>query len=189
MRADAIRNRKRLLEVAEGLFTAKGPNVEMDEIAEAAAVGVGTIYRHFATKEALVQAIVVGPIEELIEEAAALANARDAGDAFFTFFASLVQRATAKHHLADAFSKSGRVHYGTPAELESRRRRFRAAFGVLLERAQQAGAVRADIRTPELVALVNGAFPYLQRDGGDRKAGRRLLAFIVDALAKRARPR
>lgn len=188
MRADAIRNRKRVLQVAERLFLVKGADVEMDEIAAAAGIGVGTVYRHFPTKEALVQAVVVGPIEELINEATALAKAPEAGAAFFTFFTSLVEIATAKHHVMAAFSKSGRVH-GTPAELQSRRTRFREALGLLLQRAQDAGAVRANVRTPELVALVNGAFPYLQRDGGGREAHHRLLSFIIEGLSTGGRSR
>src|SRR5258707_688175 len=99
MRADAVRNRQKLLSVAEELFTTKGVGVEMDEIAAAADLGVGTIYRHFATKEALIEAIVVGPVEELIAEARELATAANPGDAFFEMFAKLVNFATKKHHL------------------------------------------------------------------------------------------
>lgn len=183
MRADAARNRKRVFDVAERLFTQKGLAVEIDEIAEAAGVGVGTIYRHFATKDALVRAVFAIPIEDLIERAKSLAGAPDPGAAFFTFFDELVALATAKHRLVDALSKSGEAVIGTPAEIASRHARFRAAFEVLLTRAQRAGTVRRDVGAPEIVALVNGAFPYLQRSGGTREEHVRLLRFIVDGLA------
>lgn len=183
MRADAIRNRQKLLDVAERLFTTKGASTEMDEIAREAGVGVGTIYRHFATKELLLREIVVGPIEALIDRAGALRDAPDPGAAFFELFDELVELATAKHQLVEVFSQGSRVAIGTPEEVQSRHARFRAAFSVLLERAQAAGAVRRDIGVSELVAIVNGAFPYLRRAGGTRKEHLRLLAFVVDGLA------
>ncbi len=184
MRADAARNRARLLTVAEELFTQRGPSVEMDEIADAAGVGVGTIYRHFATKEALFAAIVIAPIEALIDEARSLANAPDAGAAFYGLFEKLAGLASAKHHLIAAFARAGQAPpAGTPAEIASRRDRFHDAFGKLLKRAQRAGAVRTDVRVAELVAIINGAFPYLERGGAGRAAHRRLLALVEDALA------
>lgn len=184
MRADAARNRAKLLEVAEELFTTKGPAVEMDEIAAAAGIGVGTIYRHFATKDALLEAIVVAPIEALIEEARSLASASDPGEAFYALFERLVELATSKHHLIATFANAGHAaHVGTRDEIASRHDRFRDAFGKLLVRAQRAGAVRRDVHVDELVAIVNGAFPYLERSGSGRAAHHRLLALIEDALA------
>ena len=184
MRADAVRNRQKLLSVAEELFTTKGVGVEMDEIAAAAGLGVGTIYRHFATKEALIEAIVVGPVEELIAEARELATAANPGDAFFEMFAKLVNLAAKKHHLLSEVGHAGLAPtYGTATQVAARRDRFRAAFSKLLERAQAAGAVRRDVRVPELVALINGAFPHLARDRAGREAHRRLLALVLQGLA------
>jgi AcrR family transcriptional regulator len=184
MRADAVRNRAKVLAVAERLFDTKGIAVEMDEIAGAAGLAVGTIYRHFPTKEALVEAVVVTPIEELIEEARALARHPDPSAAFYSLFEKLVELASAKHHLIAAFVRAGHsAPVGTPGELASRHDRFHDAFGKLLVRAQSAGAVRPDIRVPELVAIINGAFPYLERDRAGRAAHRRLLTVIEDALS------
>lgn len=184
MRADAVRNRQKLLSVAEKLFTKKGADVEMDEIAAEAGLAVGTIYRNFATKEALLEAIVVGPIEELIAEAHSLADASEPGEAFFAIFRKLVSLASAKHHLVAEFASAGlAATYGSADAVASRRDRFRKVFGKLLERAQAAGAVRADIRVPELFAIVNGAFTYLARDQAGRAAHRRLLALVLRAVA------
>jgi AcrR family transcriptional regulator len=189
MRLDAVRNRQKLLDVAERLFSIRGAEVEMDEIAAAAGVGVGTIYRHFDTKLALVQAIVLASFEDLIARAQASARASDPGVAFFEFFELLALHAAAKHNLIEAFARAGNVQIGTPAELAGRRKRFRTAFGRLLERAQVAGAVRRDVEVGELVALVNGAFTYLERDGGTEEAKQRLLALVRRAIAVPGRGR
>lgn len=183
MRADAAKNRAKLLAVAEHLFDARGPSVEMDEIAAAASVAVGTIYRHFPTKAALVEAVVVSPIEGLIAETQRRARDADPGAAFFDLFGNLVALARSKHHLVASLVETGEE---TPVEtaraMASRRDRFRAAFGKLLARAQRAGAVRPDVRVPEIVAIVHGAFPYLERDCESPAAHRRLRAWIEGSL-------
>jgi AcrR family transcriptional regulator len=184
MRVDAVRNRKKLLEVAERLFTTHGVAVEMDEIAAAADLGVGTIYRHFATKDALVQAIIVGPVEELIEKARSLARAPDPGAAFHEIYGDLVELATTKHRLIAELTRAGHPpSYGSAGDIASRHDRFRAAFTVLLERAQRAGAVRRGVRIAELIAVAHGAFPYLERDGDSHAARKRLLDLVLRALA------
>jgi AcrR family transcriptional regulator len=182
MRADAIRNRKKLLDVAERLFTLHGDAAEMDDIARAAGIGVGTIYRHFATKDLLLREIIVRPIEALIERAEALEDAVNSGAAFFEFFDALVVLANAKHRLIDTLSSGSRTTFGTSAEIQARQGRFRAAFGVLLRRAQAVGAVRGGIGVAEIVAIVNGAFPYLRRYGGTREEHDRLVTFVVEGL-------
>jgi AcrR family transcriptional regulator len=183
MRADAAKNRAKLLAVAERLFHTRGVSVEMDEIAAEAGVAVGTIYRHFPTKAALVEAVIVTPIEALIAEAHQRASAPDPGAAFFELFEKLVGLARAKHHLVASFVETGKAApMGVTREIVSRRVRFRAAFGKLLAHAQRAGAVRRDIRVPEIIAIVNGAFPYLERDGGSPAAHGRLLKWIEGSL-------
>src|SRR5580704_7958811 len=78
LRVDARQNRERVLDVAKAVFSAEGLDVPIDEIARRAGLGVGTLYRHFPTKGALFQAIVLGRMEHLVEEARALAEAPDA---------------------------------------------------------------------------------------------------------------
>jgi AcrR family transcriptional regulator len=82
-RSDSIRNRARILEAAERVFGSEGLAVPIDEIAERAGVGVGTIYRHFPTKEALFEAIVLSHFERLVHTARSLATAEDAVAALF----------------------------------------------------------------------------------------------------------
>jgi AcrR family transcriptional regulator len=183
MRTDAAKNRAKLLTVAEHLFLTHGVSVGMDEIADEAGVAVGTIYRHFPTKAALVEAVIVEPIEALIAEAHRRSHTPDPGAAFFEFLEKLVALARAKHHLIASFVETGKAApTGGTREVVSRRVRFRTAFAKLLARAQRAGAVRPDVRVPEIIAIVNGAFPYLDREDGGTAAHRRLLAWIEGSL-------
>src|SRR3954447_4416845 len=81
-RADARRNRQRVLEAAESAFAGEGISVPIDEIARRAGVGAGTVYRHFPTKDALLHAILAIRVERMTEEAHAAARAPDPGAAF-----------------------------------------------------------------------------------------------------------
>src|SRR5215467_9547609 len=90
LRADAARNRTRVLEVAYDTFAAEGLSVPIDEIARRAGVGAGTVYRHFPTKDSLFQAIVLTRHERMTAQARQLASARDPGAAFLDFLAALV---------------------------------------------------------------------------------------------------
>jgi len=91
LRADARRNRDRVLEAARTSFGAEGSDVSLDEIARRAGVGAGTVYRHFPTKEALFEAVVFDRMEELVEEACALSDDPDPGRAFSSFVERLAR--------------------------------------------------------------------------------------------------
>ena len=91
LRADAARNRARVLEVAYETFAQEGLSVPIDEIARRAGVGAGTVYRHFPTKEALFRAIVASRLQRLIDSATPLLEGDDPGAAFFAFLALLVE--------------------------------------------------------------------------------------------------
>ncbi|HTV12245.1 MAG TPA: TetR/AcrR family transcriptional regulator [Acidimicrobiales bacterium] len=151
MRSDARRNVARVLEAAEEVFASEGIGVPVDVIAERAGVGVGTLYRHFPTKEALFEAIVVHRLEALIERARELADAPDPGEALFAFVGEIAKMATEKRDLLDELARAGvdsmALHAEAKAELES-------TFGALLGRAQAAGDVRPDITAPEIGALL-----------------------------------
>ena len=102
LRADARRNRQRLLEVAYQVFAAEGLAVPIDEIARRAGVGAGTVYRHFPTKEALFRAIVVDRVTRLVEQAHAAAGSPDPGEAFFGYFLALIDEGASNRVMADA---------------------------------------------------------------------------------------
>src|ERR1700730_6420719 len=90
LRADAVRNRARLLEVAYETFAAEGLSVPVDEIARRAGVGAGTVYRHFPTKEALFQAVIQDRMQRLVDDGYALLESAGPGEALFSFLRSMV---------------------------------------------------------------------------------------------------
>ncbi|HEX3793000.1 MAG TPA: TetR/AcrR family transcriptional regulator [Acidimicrobiales bacterium] len=153
LRADALRNRTRVLEAAEAVFAAEGLSVPVDVIAEKAGVGVGTLYRHFPTKEKLFEAILVARITEITEVARARLNVGDAGAAFFGFLEYLVGEAVLKRDLIMALADAGVEFEVAVAPVKEE---MGDAVAALLRAAQDAGAVRADVE-PEVVMSLIGA--------------------------------
>jgi len=154
LRADARRNRQQLLAAAEAVFAEEGLNVPVDDIARRAGVGVGTLYRHFPTKEALFEAVIVTHLEHLADEAVAMADSDDPGEALFGYLRRLSEEATAKRDLFDALTGAG---INVKDRASGTKERLEQAADVLLRRAQDAGAVRPDVSLEELVGLVMGA--------------------------------
>jgi AcrR family transcriptional regulator len=153
LRADARRNRARILAVAVDAFATEGLSVPVQEIARRAGVGTGTVSRHFPTKEALFEAILLSRAGQLTEEATRLLDAADPGAAFFGFFARLIAEGAANLGLAEALTGAG-------YDLDEATRRDgvdpMSALARLLARAQQAGAVRPDVDAADVKALIGG---------------------------------
>ncbi|HEU5434463.1 MAG TPA: TetR/AcrR family transcriptional regulator [Thermomicrobiales bacterium] len=178
-RADARRNRARLLAAAAELFAAEGSGVPIGEIARRAGVGVGTVYRHFPTKELLFAAVVRERLERLAAEARVLLAADDPGEAFFAFFRSLVEGGAAKKDLSDALAGAGIDIASHTGDLASE---VRDALAKLLLRAQRAGAVRADIAAADLYALLAGVLLAMDQRRGDVALRDRIIAVVADGL-------
>ena len=172
LRADAARNREKVLRAARDAFAESGYGVPLDEIAVRAGVGPGTVYRHFPTKEALFEAVVAARLQDLVADARGRADSGDPGSAFFGFLGRIAAESAAKRDLPDAISIEG-----------SLRDELNAALDLLLQRAQRAGAVRADVRTPDLIVLLKGLFASLANVSDP---ARRDLVFAV--LADGLRP-
>jgi AcrR family transcriptional regulator len=183
LRADAARNRQRVLEVAREVFAAEGLAVPIDEIAKRAGLGVGTLYRHFPTKEALLEAILVSRMEEVTEDARASAEGPDHGAAFFEFLGRMGEGHAAKKDLMEALSRAGFDLQRAAAV----KKEMVKAIDHLVERAKEAGAVRADAAVPEILALVSAAFSAMDRYGGDARARERMFTIICDGLRPPAR--
>ncbi|WP_280363890.1 TetR/AcrR family transcriptional regulator [Nocardia wallacei] len=153
MRADARRNRDLVLATARDMLSAEGLSVSFDEIARRAGVGVGTVYRHFPTREALYEAVLRGRLEQFVEDAQGLAAAdADPGRTFLDYFTRLVGEVALNQALCET------LETGTEAIVsEEVRDQFRAQFATLLRRAQHAGTVRSDLDTADAMDLLVGA--------------------------------
>ncbi len=152
LRADAVRNRARILDAAEVVFASEGIEAPVDDIAEKAGVGVGTLYRHFPNKEKLCEAILIERLKSLTEDAHALADADDPVAAFFSFLQHFVELGVSKRHLIDAVMGAG-LDFEKAAEPV--KKELQEAVGVLLRRAQDAGAVREDVTPIGVVSLIS----------------------------------
>lgn len=151
LRADARRNRDRILAVADDVFGAGGEAASTEEVARRAGVGIGTVFRHFPTKQSLLEAVFAARLEDLHDRALSLVDADDAGVAFFDFFRHAVQTAPGKLSIAGASVDAG---VDIAAAVRDRHTAVRSAFGDLLKRAQAAGAVRPDVDLPEVYAVL-----------------------------------
>jgi AcrR family transcriptional regulator len=178
LRADARRNRALLLEAAERVVAARGVSASTEEVARAAGVGVGTLFRHFPTKEALLEAVYRARLGRLAEQARELATAADAGAAFFDFFRRVVAQSTSKVAIADALAEVGIDVRTSAAEAGHD---LSDALTTLLVRAQHAHAVRPDIGIADLMAVLVGASRAVEHAATDDVRGR-LIDIVLDGL-------
>jgi AcrR family transcriptional regulator len=179
LRADARRNRDRVLDAARAAFGAEGSEASLDEIARRAGVGAGTVYRHFPTKEALFEAVVIDRMGELIQEAQALLVDPDPGRAFASFVERLGREGALKRDLVEALANDGIRLQLAEAPMV---RALIAALDDLLRRAQGAGAVRSDISVDDVVALLTGAAYAICHSRADDERTGRLLTIMYDGL-------
>ena len=185
LRADARRNRDQLLQVAAEAFAADGLQVPLDEIARRAGLGPGTLYRHFPAKEALIEAVVHERLRALLDDARARAASTDPGAALFGFMDRLVAEARAKQDLVDALA---RAEVDITAGVSETAADIRDAVGVLLARAQRAGAVRRDIGTAELMALLSGLMSAVRAPSARQADSGLMLAVLRTGLSPRPTP-
>ncbi|MGI5160232.1 TetR/AcrR family transcriptional regulator [Microbispora sp. CA-102843] len=179
-RADAQRNRERILKAAEAVLARDGMSASVRAVAQEAGVGLGTIYRHFPTQEALYQAVIVDRTRRLLAEADT--PSPDPGTAFFTFLDRIVVDAARKKTAADLLAGAGVDPKAGTADVS---RDMRQAIERLLTAAQEAGAVRPDLRMPELLALLSGACLAAERNQWSDELRRRTLAVLFDGLRPR----
>jgi AcrR family transcriptional regulator len=177
LRADAARNRARVLEVAYDTFAAEGMSVPIDEIARRAGVGAGTVYRHFPTKEDLFRAVAEDRIQRIVNEGRSLAQGEAPGDALFVFLRSVVLHWGATDRvLTDALS-GGEIDVETT--MPETEEAFLQVLGDLLRAAQVAGTVRSDVGVRDVKALLVGCFAI---QGVNPEAAERLTEVVLDGL-------
>jgi AcrR family transcriptional regulator len=180
LRADAARNRERVLRVAYQAFAAEGLAVPVDEIARRAGVGPGTIYRHFPTKDALYIAVVEHRVYEMIEQGRHLLTSGDPGEALFAFLRAMtLEWGASDHVLIDALAGWGIDVHTVAPEAD---RAARALLAELLSAGQAAGTVRSDLGVPDLKAILVGC----QAIGAyDSDLAARATAVVTDGLRPR----
>ncbi len=174
MRADARRNYQRLLAAAGEAFAERGADdVSLEEIARRAGVGIGTLYRHFPTRQALLEAVYRDQVDALEVRVAELLQSDSPGAALADWLAALMAFGKAKRSLTTAMLDS---------ELLSSCKEFlHGATDALLARAQQAGAVRADVRGADVMRLTHAV--SLAADlGQDPGQAERMLALVLGGV-------
>jgi AcrR family transcriptional regulator len=173
LRADARRNRERILEAGRTAFVERGEDVQMDEIAQLSGVGVGTLYRHFPTKEALVMELVNQSVRTCIVSTEQALEQEDAWTAVEWLVRDHARNMTNNRGLRDALVGI-KFSDGNPWDDSE----LRAGAAAVIERAQEAGAMRADITVDDWQALMCGLSAAIAY-GGDAE---RLVEFALAGL-------
>jgi len=180
-RADAVRNRDRVLEAARTVFSAGGPEASLEAVAKTAGVGIGTLYRHFPTREALFDAVYRREVQQLADLAKRLEEEAEPTEALRQWMRSFVKFVATKKGmsaaLAFAVSKdSDLISYSS--DLLTR------AVGQLLSRAGAAGDIRDDVSPEDLLRALVGMC-YMHERPGWQKNVLRLADVFVDGLRSR----
>lgn len=178
LRADAERNRRRVLEVADKVFTEEGLGVPIDEIARRAELGVGTLYRHFPTKEALFTAILVRRVEQTMADAIALLERDPEGDEVLMFLANLAAGSGRKKDFFDALASAG----ADLTEYGKLKQECHVHLDKLLGRAQDRGSIRRDVTMKEIFALMAGTCGALETHGIAMEERTRMMSILFDGL-------
>jgi AcrR family transcriptional regulator len=181
LRADAQRNRERLLEVAVRAFSHDGPDVPLATIAKDAGVGIGTLYRHFPTREALVEAAYRNELARLCAAAPELLATSAPAAALRVWMDRFVDYMTTKRGMADAL-RAVIASGGNP--YEQSRTRLVDAINMLLEAGSAAGVLRSDVAPEDVLASLSGVSLAAGEPAQRAQAGR-----LLDLLMAGLQPR
>jgi AcrR family transcriptional regulator len=174
-RSDAQQNRERILEVAKRAFTRDGAATSLDDIAKQAGVGAGTLYRHFPTRDALIEAVYRSEVEKLATAAHEFAAAMSPVEALRAWLLLFVDYVAAKHIIAPALNSVA----GGPTKLyEGSRSLVQGAIEELVKRAKKSGDVRRDIDASDLLRAVIGV-SYVSSGGDWRQSAKRLVEILI----------
>ncbi|MGV9613996.1 TetR/AcrR family transcriptional regulator [Nocardia xishanensis] len=177
-RADARRNRARVLAAAEQVFGDQGVAGSTEEIARRAGVSVGTVFRHFPTKQELLAAIVKDLLRRLGEEADRLLRDGDPATALFTFFAHLVAEAAERKTIVELLAG-----VGTAVPIDGAIGGFADTLARLLVKAQAAGTVDRGVTADDVLALLISTTQGAVRGGWDSDRRQRVLSIVFAGLA------
>ncbi|MBA8990893.1 AcrR family transcriptional regulator [Curtobacterium pusillum] len=185
LRADAARNRELILQTARKCFAERGISVTLNDIAHEAGVGVGTVYRRFADKDSLIEALLATKFEALNDAAARAAEEIDPREALRVYLMGVFEFRARDRALADAIVRAGTSRPSIVQE----RDRLEAQVTEIIHRAEQAGVVRVgfDYRDLPLLTTMLGAVADATRDT-DPDAWRRYAQVLIDGVMPPAAP-
>jgi AcrR family transcriptional regulator len=186
-RADAVRNRERVLEAAKVVFSAGGPDASLEAVAQTAGVGIGTLYRHFPTREALFEAVYRREVQQLADLAEQLKHKAEPVEALRQWMRSNVRFVATKKGMSAALALAAYKN----SELYSYSfDQLTRAVGALLDRAIASGEIRDDISAADLIRALVGMC-YMHDQPGWQTSVLRLLDVFIDGLRARStrRPR
>jgi AcrR family transcriptional regulator len=181
LRTDAVRNRDRVLEAAKAVFSEGGPEASLEAVARHAGVGIGTLYRHFPTREALYEAVYRREVDQLVELAAQLETQQPPVEALREWMRAGVGFMATKKGMAAALALA--AHKSSELVAYSIDR-LTGALDELLQRAVAAGELRSDINAEDLLRTLVGMC-YVQDGPGWQPAVRRLVDVFIDGLRLR----
>jgi len=177
-RADAVRNRERVLAAAKAVFSGGGRDASLEAVARDAGVGIGTLYRHFPTREALFEAVYRREVETLSELAEQLAGEAAPVEALRRWLRSNVEFAATKKGMSAALTLAA---HGSSELSAYTFDRLSKAVGALLDRAVAAGEIRADISPEDLLRTLAGMY-YMHDQPGWQTSVVRMIDVVVDGL-------
>ena len=179
-RTDAQRNRGLILEVAKVAFTRSGPNASLDDIAKAAGVGAGTLYRHFPTRDALIEAVYRTEVEKLAAAERRFAADMSPIEALRAWMLLFVDYIATKQIIASALN----AYVGGPSKLyEGSRAQIQGAIDALVKRAIKNGDIRRDLEPFDLLRALVGVSNVASGPDWQQSARR-----LVDILISGSRP-
>ncbi|MBR7832938.1 TetR/AcrR family transcriptional regulator [Actinospica durhamensis] len=181
-RADARRNRELVLHTAMGMFAEEGLEVSLGRIAQRAGVGAGTVYRHFPSKENLLEAVLAEQVEGFVVRADWWAAHAAPGDALREFLLEVIEKSAGRQLVCDALSGD---RSWPRALLAGASQRFRAAMERLLDDAKRVGAIRGDVRVEDLSALAVGGIA-LRSAHSDPARSAMLVRLLLNGLSPAA---
>ncbi|MFJ5719070.1 TetR/AcrR family transcriptional regulator [Streptomyces sp. NPDC093149] len=179
MRADARRNYDRLLGEARIAFAEHGTDASLEDIARRAGVGIGTLYRHFPNRHALMNAVFQEALTSLINRSRELAGARQPCRGLVEWLGAIITHAGEYRGLAQALMSTSRDETSALSQCNVP---LREAGAVLLERAQASGAVRADVSIDDLMQLTNAIALAAEQSPDDPELASRLLMLTLQGL-------
>jgi AcrR family transcriptional regulator len=181
-RADAQRNRERILEIAKQAFTRSGVNISLDDVGRQAGVGAGTLYRHFPTRDALLEAVYRSEVEKLAAAEKELAATMTPIEALRAWMMLFVDYIATKQIIAPALN----TLVGKPSKLfETSGAQIKAAIHALVERAIESGDIRSDLDPMDLLRALIGVSNVASAPDWPQSAKRLVQILIVGSRPSR----